>query len=82
MLDSATGATLMACLEADETAVTRSLTVTFLRPAMPGVIRAGTRVVSRTNSVAEVAGELMDEDGVTVATAVAVLRVLKSRPSD
>jgi uncharacterized protein (TIGR00369 family) len=81
MLDSATGATLVACLEADETAVTRSLTVEFLRPAMPGVLHAKTRVLSRAGAGAEVAGELVDDNGVTVATAVAVLRILKPKTS-
>jgi uncharacterized protein (TIGR00369 family) len=81
MLDSATGLTLVECLDADETAVTRSLRVDFLRPAKPGVILARTRVVSRTSTAAEVSGELVDESGATVATAVATLRVLKPKPS-
>ena len=82
MLDSATALTLLNCLEADETAVTRSIIVEFLRPAKPGVIHARTRVVSRNGPAAEVAGELLDDNGVTVATAVAKLRVLNSKPSD
>jgi hypothetical protein len=44
---------------------------------MPGVLHAKTRVLSRTGAAAEVAGELVDENGITVATAVAVLRILK-----
>jgi|ERR1700683_4358898 len=82
MLDSATSLTLLTCLKADETAVTRSLSVEFLRPAKPGVIHARTSVISRTGTAAEVAGELLDDNGVTVATAVVMLRVLKSKPSD
>ena len=82
MLDSATALTLITCLEAGESAVTRSLTVEFLRPAEPGVIHARTRVVSRTGATAQVAGELVDENGMTVATALAMMRVLKSKTSD
>jgi len=81
MLDSATGLTLVECLGANETAVTRSLTVDFLRPAKPGVIHARTRIVSRTDAAAEVCGALVDENGVTLATAVATLRILKPKPS-
>jgi uncharacterized protein (TIGR00369 family) len=82
MIDSATALTLVSCLGAGESAVTQSLTVEFLRPAKPGVIHARTRVVTRTGPTAQVAGELVDENGVTVATAVAMLRVLKSKTSD
>ena len=82
MLDSATALTLITCLEADETAVTRSLRVEFLRPAKLGVVHARACIVSRTGTAAEVAGELRDDNGVTLATAVAMLRILKSKPSD
>jgi uncharacterized protein (TIGR00369 family) len=81
MLDSATGVTLVGCLNIDETAVTQSLTIEFLRPAKPGALLARTKVISRSGATAEVTGELVDENGVKVATAIAVLRVRKPQSS-
>jgi uncharacterized protein (TIGR00369 family) len=79
MLDSATAITLLACLGPGETAVTRSLSVDFLRPAKPGALYARTKVSAREGATVEVTGELATEAGETVATASAVLRVLTAR---
>jgi uncharacterized protein (TIGR00369 family) len=76
MLDSSTALALYAVLPADTTALTASLNVSFLKPAKLGTFTATSRLVSKDERNAETAGELHDEDGVLVATAIARLRIV------
>ena len=80
MLDSATAFTQLQTLSSQETAVTTRLTVDFLKPARPGELVASVRVLHRDERAATLEAELADPDGVKVATATAVLRVLRRRP--
>jgi len=77
MLDSATGFTLIESLPDGLTAVTRDLNTRFLKPAPPGEIFAEARVTQRDERGAHVEGELRSPDGVTLATAVAVMRFVR-----
>ncbi|MGV2981003.1 PaaI family thioesterase [Camelimonas sp. ID_303_24] len=77
MLDSATGFTLIESLPDGLTAVTRDLNTRFLKPASPGEIFAEARVTQRDERGAHVEGELRSPDGVTLATAVAVMRFVR-----
>jgi len=77
MLDSATGATMMASLPAELTAVTVQLNATFLKPAPVGPLCATTRIVKKDERDATVEGEIATRDGVTVARGCARLRILR-----
>ena len=77
MLDSATGATLMACLPQELTAVTVALTVSYIKPASLGPLTATARIVVKEGREAEVAAELAAADGAVVARATARLRILR-----
>jgi uncharacterized protein (TIGR00369 family) len=76
MLDSATALALYAVLPPELTAVTVKLDVAFLRPARAGMLTAHSRVLSRDRRHAEIAGELLDAESVTVATATAKFRIV------
>ncbi len=71
MLDDALGPALVATLGQNEWAPTANLHVQFLAPARPGPIIARARVVKRGGQIAFLAGELTDEDGNLLASAVA-----------
>ena len=75
MLDDTLGPALVATLGPDEFAPTIDLHVQFLRPVRPGPLVGHGRVVRRGGNVGFLAGELCDEDGRTVATAVAAAHV-------
>lgn len=77
MLDSATGFTLIESLGPGLTAVTRELRTRFHSPAEPGAIHATARVVANDGRDAEVQGELRAPDGRLLASAVALMRVLR-----
>jgi Thioesterase superfamily len=57
--------------------------VQFLRPARPGRLTGRGRVVRRGQEVAFLAGELLDDSGQVVATAVATaaIRALRRLPA-
>jgi uncharacterized protein (TIGR00369 family) len=76
MLDSATSLALIAVLPTTLTSVTKSIQVTFVKPATIGVFTATSKLVSRDDRGAETAAELHDAEGTLVATAVAKLRIL------
>jgi uncharacterized protein (TIGR00369 family) len=75
MLDSATGLCALAALAPGLTAVTRSLDTRFVRPASPGPIMAKARVIEKSDSEIVVEAALVDAQNVTVAEAIARLRV-------
>lgn len=79
MLDSATGICALAALSPDLTVVTKNLDTRFLKPAAVGRITARARVVERTDREMVVQADLVDVQGVTVADAVARLRVLEKK---
>ena len=79
MLDSATALALYAVLPADQTAVTTSLNVSFLKPGRIGRFVAVSKLLSRDHRVGETSAELRDPDGVVVATAVARLRIIRRK---
>jgi uncharacterized protein (TIGR00369 family) len=75
MLDDTLGPALVATLGRDEWAPTTDLHVQFLAPARPGPIVARGRVVKRGRQMAFLAGELTDEEGNLLATAVATANI-------
>jgi len=79
MLDSAAGATLMASLPPELTAVTVQLNTTFLKPALVGPLCATARVLARDDRSAEVEAEIATPDGVVVARAIARWRIFRRK---
>jgi len=75
MLDDTLGPALVATLDPDQFAPTTDLHVQFLRPARPGRILGRGRIVRRGRQVAFLAGELLDESGAVVATAMATAHI-------
>jgi uncharacterized protein (TIGR00369 family) len=78
MLDDTLGPALVATLGEGEWAPTTDLHVQFLAPARPGRLVGRGRVVRRGGGIAFLAGELLREDGTTVATAVATASVRRA----
>jgi uncharacterized protein (TIGR00369 family) len=79
MLDSSTALGLYGVLSPELTAVTVNLEVTYLRPAKLGTFTAQSRLLSRDARHAEVSAELLDAEGVMVASAMAKLRIIKRK---
>jgi uncharacterized protein (TIGR00369 family) len=75
MLDDTLGPALAATLGHGEWAPTTDLHVQFLAPARPGQITGRGRVVRRGAQMAFLAGELVDQDGTLLATAVATANI-------
>src|SRR6478609_5806692 len=75
MLDDTLGPALVATLGPGLFAPTTDLHVQFLRPARPGRLTGRGRIVRRGRAVAFLAGELLDDSGQVVATAVATAQV-------
>ena len=75
MLDDTLGPALVATLDADQFSPTTDLHVQFLRPAHPGRLVGRGRVVRRGRQIAFLAGELVDDSGTVVATAVATAQI-------
>jgi uncharacterized protein (TIGR00369 family) len=65
----------VATLDADQVSPTTDLHVQFLRPAHPGRLVGRGRVVRRGRQIAFLAGELVDDSGTVVATAVATAQI-------
>jgi uncharacterized protein (TIGR00369 family) len=75
MLDDTLGLALAATLGPGQFAPTSDLHVQFLRPALPGRLVGRGRIVRRGKLVAFLAGELLEESGEIVATAVATAQI-------
>jgi uncharacterized protein (TIGR00369 family) len=75
MLDDTLGPALAATLGPGQFAPTADLHVQFLRPASPGRLIGRGRIVRRGRQVAFLAGELVDESGAIVATAMATAQI-------
>jgi uncharacterized protein (TIGR00369 family) len=80
MLDDTLGPALVAMLGPGLFAPTTDLHVQFLRPARPGRLTGRGRVVRRGREVAFLAGELLDDSGQVVATAVATAQIRAMLP--
>jgi uncharacterized protein (TIGR00369 family) len=75
MLDDTLGPALVATLGPGEWAPTIDLHVQFHSPAQPGELRGRGRVVRRGRDIAHLAGELLDESGALVASAIATANI-------
>lgn len=78
MLDDTLGPALVATLPAGAFAPTLELKVNYLRPARVGRLIGRGRVVHRGGTIAFLAGELSDAEGVVLATATATARIVQS----
>jgi uncharacterized protein (TIGR00369 family) len=78
MLDDTLGPALVATLAHGQFAPTLELSVSFLRPAVPGRIVGTGRIVHRGGSIAFLAGELRDETGELLATATATAKIVRT----
>lgn len=76
MLYDTVGPALLATVRADEFQSTLELKVNFLRPTRPGRLTGRGRVVRREGDLAFLEGSLVDDGGLTVATASATARVI------
>ena len=76
MLYDTVGPALLATLGPDEFQSTLQMNVDFLRPTRPGRVRGRGRVRHRNGDHAVVEAELFDADGVRLASATAVARVV------
>jgi uncharacterized protein (TIGR00369 family) len=63
------GGACWSVLDPDQAFLTADLRVEFLRAARPGTLRAVGTVVRRTRRVVFCAAELLDQDGVVLASA-------------
>jgi uncharacterized protein (TIGR00369 family) len=68
LLDAAMGGACWTVLNRDEIFLTADLRVEFIRPSTPGVLRADGRVVRRTRRVVFCSADLVDADGLLLAT--------------
>jgi uncharacterized protein (TIGR00369 family) len=69
LLDTAMGGACATTLGEGEGFLTADLHVEFYRPTRPGTLRAEGRVVQRTRRVAFCAAELLDAEGMVLASA-------------
>ena len=74
-LDDTLGPALVATLGPGQFAPTTDLHVQFLRPALPGRLVGRGRGARRGKQVAFLAGELLNESGAVVTTAVATAQL-------
>lgn len=79
MLDSATGAALLANLPSELTAVTLHLNASFVKPAPIGRLCATAWVVAKNDRDAEMEAEIATPQGDVVARATARLRILRRK---
>jgi uncharacterized protein (TIGR00369 family) len=68
LLDTAMGGACWSVLEEDESFLTADLRVEFMRSARPGTLRAEGRVVQRNRRVAFCSAELLDAEGIALAS--------------
>lgn len=76
MLDDTMGPAVLVMTEGRSYTTTVSLTVNFVSPAKPGPIIAEAKVTQLGKSIAFVEGKLTAEDGMLLATATAVERLV------
>ena len=73
------GPALLATLAPDQFQSTLQLSVSFLRPVRPGRLVGRGRVVHRDGELVYLEASLADPEGVVVATATAIARVIGLR---
>jgi uncharacterized protein (TIGR00369 family) len=78
MLDDTLGPALVATLGSGQFAPTTDLHVQFLRPAHPGRLVGRGRVLRHGKQIAFMSGELVDESGAVIATAMATAQIRDS----
>jgi uncharacterized protein (TIGR00369 family) len=78
LLDAAMGGACWSVLDDDQAFLTADLRVEFLRPTRPGQLSATGTVVRRTRRVVFCAAELVDVDGLLLATSRCTQVVLPS----
>jgi len=76
LADTATGLAYRSGLADDQSAVTSSLSVTFLRPGGPGVVTARGRVIRRGSRFGYAEADVEDAEGRLLARATATFTVL------
>lgn len=76
MLDDVTAFLVQAMAKDNEFCATLTITVSFLRPAMPGLLLGRSRLMRRGRDIYHVAGELL-QDGKLVSTAVATCMLMR-----
>jgi len=81
MLDSVTGLAALVALSEDLTAAHTTLRVEYLRPVRPGRLTGRARVLELGEHEIQSQGELIDNDGKTVARGEATLRILRKKRS-
>lgn len=81
LADTATGLAYRTGLEEDSSALTSSLSVTFLRPGGIGVVTAKGRVVKRGSRFGYAEADVVDEVGTLLARATATFTVLGAAPT-
>ena len=80
LADTATGLAYRTGLDEGASALTSSLSVTFLRPGGVGVVTAKGRVVKRGSRFGYAEADVVDADGTLLARAAATFTVLAAAP--
>jgi acyl-CoA thioesterase len=70
LLDTATAFAILTLLEPDERVTTVDLTISYLRPAIEGKLRATARVLRQGRRLFTVSAELVDSGGALLTTAL------------
>lgn len=81
LADTATGLAYRSGLDEGSSALTSSLSVTFLRPGGIGVVTARGRVVKRGSRFGYAEADVVDADGTLLARATATFTVLAAAPA-
>jgi acyl-CoA thioesterase len=70
LIDTATAFAILTLLERDERVTTVDLTISYLRPALEGQLRATARVLRQGRRLLTVSAEVTDTSGTLLATAL------------
>jgi acyl-CoA thioesterase len=70
LIDTATAVAILTLLEPDERVTTVDLTISYLRPALEGQLRATARVLRQGRRLLTVSAEVTDTSGTLLATAL------------
>lgn len=82
LLDTALGGALVSTLRREEWCATAQLNVSFLEAGLVGAELTGRgRIVRRGKGVAHLAGEVVDNAGVTYASATGTWAIFESKPN-
>ena len=77
LADSACGISLVVALHQDEYAMTQHLDISYLKPAVKGLLRAEGRILSRGRNSAVLEAEIFNESGEKVAHAHTIHSIRK-----